>query len=148
MTEQNYANHTKYVPMYHFVLFGLGTVNLGWAIYRVFKPFVEGVPLPDRLWAVVMALVLLGVALYARIFALGAQDRVIRLEERLRYDTLLPADLKARAGELRRAQVIALRFAGDGELPDLVRNVLAGKLTTSKEIKQSIRSWRADHFRL
>jgi Family of unknown function (DUF6526) len=147
MPEQTYANHTKYVPLYHFVLFGLGTVNLVWTLVRLFMP-VEGVPLPDRLWAVVMALVLLGVGLYARIFALGAQDRIIRLEERLRYDAVLPADLRARAGELRRSQVIALRFAGDGELPDLVRNVLDGKITSPKEIKLSIRSWRADHFRL
>lgn len=147
MEEQNLANHTKYVPMYHFVLFGLGTVNLAWTVVRLFRP-LAGVPVADRLWSVVMALVLLGIALYARIFALGAQDRVIRLEERLRYDALLPDDLKARARELKRGQVIALRFASDGELPELVRNVLDGKLTSSKEIKQSIRSWRADHFRL
>jgi len=147
MAEQSYANHTKYVPRYHFLLFGLLTVNLVWAVVRVFCP-VAGMPLPDRLWSVAMALVLVGIGLYARFFPLGAQDRVIRLEERLRYDAVLPADLKARTGELTRGQVIALRFAGDEELPELVRNVLDGKLTTPKEIKQSIRSWRADHFRL
>ncbi len=147
MAEQSFATHTKYVPNYHFLLFGALTVNLFWTGYRAFYPAGE-VPLFDRLWAVAMALALMGVALYARIFALGAQDRVIRLEERLRYDAVLPADLKARSHELKRGQVIALRFASDAELPELVRGVLEGKLTAPKEIKQSIRGWRADHFRL
>jgi hypothetical protein len=144
---QSFANHTKTVFYYHRVLFALLTINLIWAIVRVFRA-VNGVPIQDRLWAVVMALALVILALFARTFPLGAQDRIIRLEERLRYDALLPADLKARTGELTRSQIIALRFASDAELAELMRTVLDQKITRSKEIKQRIRSWRADHFRL
>jgi len=147
MTEQTYATHRKLVPLYHFILAGLLTVNLVWALVRLFRP-LEGVPLFDRLWAVVMAGVLGVIAYLVRVFPLQAQDRVIRLEERLRYETLLPVELKARTGELRRRQILALRFASDAELADLVRGALDGKLTQPNEIKKAIRGWRADHFRL
>ena len=75
------------------------------------------------------------------------QDRVIRLEMRLRLQELLAADLKPRIGELSRAQLIGLRFASDPELPGLVREILEQKLTTPREIKRRIQNWQADHFR-
>ena len=93
-----------------------------------------------------MALGLL--AWYLRTFPLKAQDRIIRLEETLRLERLLPADLKPRIGDLRPGQLIALRFASDEELPDLTRAVLAGEVTGSDEIKKRARNWRADHFRM
>lgn len=147
MTEQSFATHTRIVPLYHFVLIGILTINLGWTLFRLFVP-IPGTPLPDRIWAVIVAAALGLLAYFARIFALRAQDRVIRLEERLRYDTLLPADLKARTRELRRGQILALRFASDAELDELARAVLDKKLTESKDIKRAIKSWRADYFRL
>lgn len=147
MTEQSFANHTRIVPLYHFFLIGILTINLGWTIFRLFAP-IPGTPLPDRIWAVVVAAALGLLAYFARIFALRAQDRVIRLEERLRYETLLPAELKAGARELRRGQILALRFASDAELAGLVRAVLDKKLSEPKEIKKAIQSWRADYFRL
>jgi len=145
--EQSFANHTKMVFGYHRILFALLAVNLVFTLVRVFWP-LDGVPLFDRLWAVAMAIALTILALYARTFPLRAQDRIIRLEERLRYDAVLPAELKARTGELTRSQIIALRFASDGELPELMRTVLDQKITRPKEIKQRIRAWRADHSRL
>jgi hypothetical protein len=80
-------------------------------------------------------------------FALTVQNRVIRLEERLRYERILPEDLKARAGEFSAGQMIALRFASDAELPGLARKVLDEKLKTGKEIKQSSQNWRPDYLR-
>lgn len=147
MPEQTYATHRKVVPLYHYILVGLLTVNLVWTLVRLFRP-LEGAHLPDRLWAVVMAGALGVIAWLVRVLPLQAQDRVIRLEERLRYDALLPTELKARTSELRRGQILALRFASDAELAELVRSVVDGKLAHPNEIKKSIRAWRADHFRL
>jgi hypothetical protein len=84
---------------------------------------------------------------YARIFALTVQDRVIRLEERLRYEKLFPEDLKARIPEFTRGQLVALRFASDAELPELARKVLSENLTDRKAIKQLVKNWRPDHLR-
>jgi len=75
------------------------------------------------------------------------QDRVIRLEQRLRMERLLPADLMGRFGEFEPQQLVALRFAGDGELPELARRVLAGELRSSAQIKQQIKDWQADWLR-
>jgi hypothetical protein len=82
-----------------------------------------------------------------RVFALAVQDRVIRLEERLRLERLLPADLRGRIPELTTAQLVALRFASDGELAELVRAVFAEKLVDRRAIKQRIREWRPDYER-
>lgn len=148
MAEQSYANHSKFVPGYHYVAGGILAINLLWSIYRAFRPVIEGTPVFDRLLGVAVAVALLLLLWYLRVFPLGAQDRVIRLEETLRMQRLLPPDLQPRIGELRRGQLIALRFASDEELPGLVRGLLDGKLSAPSDIKKAIRSWRADHFRL
>ena len=83
----------------------------------------------------------------ARLFALAVQDRVIRLEERLRYTQVLPADLQARSTEFSIGQIVSLRFASDAELPALARKVLDEKLTERKAIKQLIKSWKPDYQR-
>jgi hypothetical protein len=147
MAEQNYANHAKFVPLFHFVAVGILAINLLWSLFRLFWG-LPGVPLPDRLLNVAVAAALGLLAWYARTFPLRAQDRIIRLEERLRLEHLLPADLKPRIADLRPSQLIALRFASDEELPDLTRAVLAGEVTSSAEIKKRVRNWRADHFRM
>ncbi len=146
MTEQNYGNHRRFVPGYHYVTFGVLVVNLAWSIYRFFRPVVE-LPVFDRLLGVLVALALIGACLYGRVFALAVQDRVIRNEMTARLEILLPADLRPRIGELRRGQLVALRFAGDQELAELTRQVLEGKLTSGGEIKKAVRHWRADHLR-
>jgi hypothetical protein len=147
MAEQNYANHAKFVPGFHFVTFGILTINLIWSLFRLFWG-VPGIPIPDRLLNVAVAVALALMAWYLRIFPLKAQDRIIRLEETLRLERLLPADLKPRIGDLRPGQLIALRFASDEELPALTRAVLAGEVTAPGEIKKRVQSWRADHFRM
>ena len=93
-----------------------------------------------------MAVLLIG--FFARAFATGVQDRVIRLEERLRMAALFPDDLAGRIGELETDQLIGLRFASDDELEELTRRVLAGELSDRKEIKRAVRQWRADHQRI
>ena len=147
MPEQNYANHAKFVPGFHFVTVGILLINLLWSLYRLVVG-LPGVPLFDRILSVAVAAALGLLAWYARIFPLRAQDRVIRLEETLRLERLLPADLRPRIAELRPGQLIALRFASDEELPELTRAVLDGGLPDSKAIKQKIRGWRADYLRM
>lgn len=147
MKEQSYASHTRVVPGFHFVTLGILAVNLLWSLYRLFRPYEEGSPVFDRILAVLVAGGILGLAYYARVFPLAVQDRVIVNEMRARLAAALPPDLHPRLGELRRRQLIALRFAGDDELPEITRQVLDGKLTRGDEIKRAVRSWRADHLR-
>jgi hypothetical protein len=88
------------------------------------------------------------IALYARLFPLGVQDRVIRLEERMRMERRLPEEMKSRIGSFSTPQLIALRFASDEELPELARRVLDEGLTDRKVIKKAVKSWRADQQRI
>ena len=135
---QSYAHHTRWMPMYHFVTMPLLLVNLVYSVYRVFQAFhVESV------MALIVAAGLVSIGLFARINALGAQDRVIRLEERLRMQALLPDDLKPRINDLTTGQCVALRFASDEELPALVKKAL-DENADQKTIKQAIQNWRPD----
>lgn len=143
MSEQNFANHVKWVPAFHFFAVPVFTLNFGWSIYR-WK--TAGFSL-DGFVGVLTAAALVVLVFLARIFALGVQDRVIRLEERLRYERLLPEDLKARSGEFTVSQLVALRFASDAELPGLARKVLSEKIDDRKQIKQMVQNWKADHLR-
>ena len=140
---QNYKNHTRFFPPFHFFVMPVLLINV----------IIEGRQLwadPNRSagFAFVLALALVMLALSARAMALKAQDRVIRLEMHARMRGLLPADLVARIGDLEPAHLVALRFAGDRELPDLVRAVLAGTLTTQKAIKLQIKDWQGDSLRV
>ena len=98
-------------------------------------------------WSVVLALGLIGLAWYVRAFPLRAQDRVIRLEERLRLTQVLLEPLRSRVPELTPTQLIALRFASDAELPSLVEETLQERLSNA-EIKKRIKVWRPDTFRV
>lgn len=145
MAEQTYATHRKLVPGFHFLTLGLLTLNLIWSVIRLFRG--GGLPLPDRVFAFLLAVALALLAFYARTFALRVQDRVIRLEERLRLAELLPADLRPRIGELRARQLLGLRFASDEEVPELTRKVLDEGIASADQIKKLVRTWRADHLR-
>ena len=143
MAEQNFANHSKYFPLFHFFVLPVLLINLGVQIYwlTVFWITFSGV------FGVLMALALILGFLCARRFALSVQDRVIRLEERLRYQRLLPADLQPRIEEFTVAQLVSLRFASDSELPALARKVLDEKMQERKAIKQLVRNWKPDYLR-
>ena len=137
MAEQNFANHVRWVPGYHFFVVPVLTLNFGWSIYR-WK--VSGFSL-DGFIAVLVAAGLVGLSLNARFFALAVQNRVIRLEERMRLERLLPQDLKARIAEFTCGQLVAMRFASDAELPALARKVLAENIQSGKAIKQLVQNW-------
>ena len=141
-TTQSYKNHARFFPLFHFFVAPVLLINFLNSIRHVWSR-----PARDTAFEVLVAAALVGLGLAARIQALTVQDRVIRLEMQSRLREVLPADLRGRIGELTRQRLVALRFASDAELPDLVRQVLAGQLTTQKAIKERIREWQADHLR-
>ena len=143
MEQQNFKNHAKFVPLFHFFSAPVLIMNFVWCCVRLWKSHfaIEG------FLGVVVAAGLLGMLLCGRLAALAVQDRVIRLEERLRYAELFPEDLKARIGDFTIAQIVSLRFASDAELPALARKVLNENLQDRKAIKQLIQNWKADYAR-
>jgi len=143
MTEQNFANHAKTVPAFHLFLLPVLALNVVWSIYR-WKISLWSL---DGAIAVLTSVAILMGFLLARMFALSVQDRVIRLEERLRCERLLPQDLQPRIVELEPGQLISLRFASDAELPALARKALDEKIKDRKVIKQQIKNWRPDYLR-
>jgi hypothetical protein len=140
---QSYANHARTHPPFHFFLAPGMLLLLILSIVNVVRHY-------HRLdaWILLLIGVLSPVALLLiRIIPLRVQDRLIRLEERLRLQALLSAELSARVGELTESQLVALRFASDEELPGLVAKVLTARMA-SKDIKKAIVTWRADTFRV
>jgi hypothetical protein len=143
MSEQNFENHGRIVPSYHFFAIPVFVINFVWSLFRLKQLEFSFA----GIFGVILAAAFVVLAFRARVFALAVQDRVIRIEERLRYAQVLPADLQARTGELTINQIVSLRFACDAELPALARKVLDEKLTERKAIKQLIKSWKPDYQR-
>ncbi len=139
---QNFKNHTRLFPPFHFVVMPILLLNLVWSIVHTSRHFSFGT-LVNAL--VALALILLGFS--ARRFANTVQDRVIRLEMRLRMAQILPPDLRARIPDFSVGQLVALRFASDVELTDLARKVLDENLTKRAEIKKLVRDWQPDFLR-
>lgn len=142
-TQQSYANHTRWHPPFHFFVLPVMLINFVWAVVECFRN-----PGRNQAWWIVVSLALVVMAFLVRTNALKAQDRIIRLEERLRYQQLLPAELADQCGSLSAGQMIALRFAADEELEGLIREVLAGRFAKSSDIKKAIKNWRSDTFRV
>jgi hypothetical protein len=139
---QTFKNHNRFVPAYHVFVFFVFLVNAVWRLIALKNGITFG-----SVMELLVAAALLVLFFYARIFALTVQDRVIRLEMRLRLERVLGPDLRPRIMELDVPQLIALRFASDEELPLLVRQVLDEKLTDRKTIKQKIKNWQPDFLR-
>ena len=153
MNEQNFANHAKIVPAFHYFVGPVLIANVIWNIVSASRILRHSVAISASLLAVVALSILVSIALLllaflARLFALGVQDRVIRLEERMRYERLLPDDLRPRIYEFTINQLVSLRFASDAELPVLARKVLEAKMSERKAIKQMVQNWRADYQRI
>jgi hypothetical protein len=140
---QTYDNHTRWHAPFHFFLAPVLLTNVIVAIVQLVRD-----PGLDRGWGLVVAIALLVLAALVRVNPLRAQDRLIRLEESLRYYQVLPEELASRAASLTTAQTVALRFAPDEELEGLVREVLEGRLTKPGDIKRAIKGWRADTLRV
>jgi hypothetical protein len=139
---QSYSNHTRLDPIFHFFLLPVAAINLIVSIVSCFRN-----PSLDKGWIIVLSLAAVLAIFLIRTYSLKVQDRVIRLEERLRLSQLLNASLCARIPELTEGQLIALRFAGDAEVPGLTEKALAGNLKPA-DIKKSIVTWRPDLFRV
>jgi hypothetical protein len=139
---QTYANHARFDPWYHFFLAPIALIIFIASIVHLVRH-----PHPWGLVHVVLAFALFILVFKLRTYPLKVQDRVIRLEERLRLATLLPEPLRSRINDLDIRQLIGLRFASDAETPALVERALNEKLT-QKQIKQAIQNWRADNFRV
>jgi len=142
-TPQTFANHTRWQAPVHFFIMPVMLINVIWSIVLFVKA-----PGPTAGWWIVVSFTLFGLVAFVRLNPLKAQDRIIRLEERLRYQQILSPALCQRASELEPGQIIALRFAGDDELEELVSAVLAGKFRRNSDIKRAIKHWRPDRFRV
>lgn len=142
MAEQSVKNHTRLDPLYHFFLAPL-------TLFFIVESIVRIVRAPNWDSTVhLLAAIFAFVALFKmRLYPLKVQDRVIRLEERLRLKELLPPSLQPRVPELTEGQLIALRFASDAEVPDLAAKALEANLKPA-QIKQSVRLWRPDYWRV
>jgi len=139
---QTYANHTRFFPLFHFFVLPVLLINALLSAWRIVQT-----PTLGAVWTCLVAFAIAGGALAARVMAITVQDRVIRLEMRLRMRAVLPADLQPRINDLTPAQLVGLRFACDSELPDLVRKVLAGSLKSTRDIKQNVKEWQGDYLR-
>jgi uncharacterized membrane protein YdbT with pleckstrin-like domain len=140
---QDYKSHRQYVPLFHFFVVPILLVNLGVEISRLFQN-QSGY----QIWAVVVALALAALPFAARGMAIRAQDRIIRLEERQRLSSLLPAEHRDKINDLTPSQLIALRFASDEEAPDLAQRTMTGEFKSQNEIKKAVKNWRADVHRV
>jgi hypothetical protein len=140
---QDFKHHARVVPAYHMGVFFPLVINFFWAVYRLTQAGLTG----EAIVGVLLAFALLLMFGSVRRQILTVQDRVIRLEMRLRLGQVLPADLRMQISTLTIPQLVALRFASDAELPDLTREVLAGTVPTQKDIKMRVKNWQADYQR-
>jgi Family of unknown function (DUF6526) len=139
---QTFDNHVKIVPGFHYFVLPVFLLNVFWSIYRCVRYFSA-----ESVVALVLAVAFVLTALFARMFAISVQDRVIRLEMRLRLERLWEPELRPRIAEFTVSQLVALRFASDAELPNLARRVLEEKLTDRTAIKKMIQKWEPDQQR-
>ena len=144
---QNFQNHTRYYPFHHFLITPLTLIYLGWSFSNLISAFNNGEDLSPVFYQFLGAFLLFLLPLLARIYALKNQDRIIRLEMRQRYFELTGKSFREWEKRLRMSQIVALRFASDQELVELVEKA-AKKGMRSKEIKKSIENWQEDRHRV
>lgn len=144
MADQSFENHSRYVPAYHYVVAPILIINVFVVAYASSQ---NGMTKTD-IWNILVALALVLLGWQARSMPLMAQNRVIRLEERMRLREKLPPHLRDRADEIRPSHLVGLRFASDDEVGPLAERCLNGELKTSKEIKRAIKTWRPDNLRV
>jgi hypothetical protein len=140
---QTYETHRRTVPLYHMGLWLCLLIIFVWSVTRLVRA-----PSGDALFDLLVAVGLILVAYFVRTFPLRVQDRLIRLEMQIRLRDLLPPELRPRIDEFTPRQLIALRFAGDRELPELAAAVLRDNIQNGTAIKKMIREWRPDDLRV
>jgi hypothetical protein len=139
---QTYANYRRWDPLYHFFAVPVFLLlAIAGMVHLIWRPGLHSALM------FVVAVALAAVVVKVRNYPIRVQDRIIRLEERLRLASLLPEPLRSRIPELSEGQLIALRFASDGEIPKLVERALSEKLSPA-DIKKSIQTWRPDYLRV
>ena len=146
---QTLANHTRWDPPFHFFILPIFALGLILSLIHFFAHITEG-DMRDHIHSfllILLALALLTLMLKVRLYSLKVQDRVIRLEERLRLTQLLQEPLRSRIPELTEGQLCGLRFASDAEVPKLVERALNEKLSRA-DIKKAIQNWRPDYWRV
>jgi Family of unknown function (DUF6526) len=146
---QTFANHTRFDPLYHFFLIPIFAFGLIMSLIHFFAHLTTS-DFRENFHAfllIVLAVALLIVVFKIRTYSLKVQDRVVRLEERLRLTQLLPEPLRSRIPELTEDQLCGLRFASDAELPKLAERALNEKLSRN-DIKKAIQTWRPDYWRV
>jgi len=141
-TPQNLSTHVRYDPPFHFFLIPVFAITMVGMLVVAFRH-----PGVHSAWMVIVAIALVVLVFKTRLYALKVQTRVIRLEERLRLSTLLAEPLRSRISQLTESQLVALRFASDGEIPALVSETLTKNLSNA-DIKKQIKNWRPDEFRV
>ena len=139
---QTYANHRRFFALYHYIALPIVALNVVYTAFLAFRA-----PNASTIWSFVFAIGVASGVLAARTMVLIVQNRVIRLEQRLRLVALLPDRLRGRIVELNLSQLIGLRFASDAELASLVERCLAGELKNGEDVKKAITSWQADFLR-
>lgn len=139
---QTYATHRKWVPLWHYVALPVTMINVAVVLNNLRKT-------PDLMhgWAVLVSFAFFATAYLSRSQALVVQNRLIRLEERLRLKEVLPAAMHAHIAQLTTSQLIGLRFAPDAELPGLVEACVGGQLANAEAVKKAIKGWRPDTLR-
>lgn len=140
---QSYSNHKRFLPIFHFFVVPILVIQVVAVGRTAFHH-----PTAGNWWQVILWIAVLIASFTARSMALTAQDRVIRFEEKSRLGGVLPAEMRGNASGLTRGQYVALRFAPDEEVPELVRRIHSGELKSAGDIKAAIKNWRADHFRV
>ncbi|HLZ40294.1 MAG TPA: DUF6526 family protein [Candidatus Sulfotelmatobacter sp.] len=148
-TPQTFANHTRFDPPFHFFIAPIFLLGVIFAFIHFFA-HLSHADFRDNFHAILLILLsfaLLALVFKTRLYALKVQDRVIRLEERLRLTQLLPEPLRSRIPELTEDQLIGLRFAPDAEVPKLAERALNEKLSR-KDIKKAVQNWRPDYWRV
>ncbi len=139
---QTYRNHRRYFPLFHYVAVPILLANVIVAVAHAIQR-----PTPFNGWLALLSIGLVAGVVANRASTLHVQNRLIGLEMRLRLATTLAPELRVRINELHLRHLIALRFAGDAELPSLVERCLRGELTTTDAVKREIRDWRPDFIR-
>ena len=141
-TPQTLANHTRFDPPFHFFVLPVFLITLIASIVHLVRH-----PGLCSGWFVVLALAAMTAAFKIRLYALKVQDRVIRLEERLRLATLLPEAQRPQIAKITESQLVGLRFASDEEVAALAQRAVTENLSRS-DIKKAVRNWRPDYWRV
>jgi hypothetical protein len=140
--QQTFKSHRRYIPIYHFFALPVLILNVVAQILYFLKYRT-----PYKLFMIVVAIALVVLGFSVRFMVARVQDRVIRLEERLRLSNLLPVEMHAGINDLTRSQLVGLRFASDEEVVGLAQRCMNGELTKAEQIKREVKNWRPDNLR-